>query len=70
MTDSDFNYIKPVENLHSVQSLTPARQNEERKRRQKPPGQQEQPGDQPTNETPQEPTPDQNTDLHKIDYCA
>ncbi|MEN6576835.1 MAG: hypothetical protein ABFD90_10875 [Phycisphaerales bacterium] len=75
MTDSDFNYIKPVENLHSVHSLTPAQERGEQKRRQKPqrkpPQQQQQPSeDKPPNETPQGSTPDQHNDPHRIDYCA
>jgi hypothetical protein len=70
MTDSDFTFIQPVENLHSVQSLTPAKQQEERKRRQKPPSPQSKPGETPLNETPQAQNPDRNSDQHKIDYCA
>ncbi len=70
MTDSDFTLIPPVENLHSVQSLAPAKQQEERKRRQKPKDSQAQPGEEPLNETPQEQNPDPNNDQHKIDYCA
>jgi len=70
MTDSDFNYIQPVENPHSIHSLTPAEQREHRKRKQKPPGQQQQPGGGSPKETPEESTPDPDCDPHTIDYCA
>jgi hypothetical protein len=71
MTDSDLNFIQPVETLHNVPSLTPAQRQEERKRRQKPPQEQKQePDEKPQNEIPQEPAPDQNEDRHLIDYRA
>jgi hypothetical protein len=71
MTDSDFNFIQPMENVHNIHNLTPAKQREERKRRQKPPQEQHQePGDKPLNETPQEQAPDRNDDRHRIDYRA
>jgi len=72
MTDSDFTFIQPVENLHSVQSLAPTKQQEERKRRQKPMAPQPKPDEKPLDETPQEQNqnPDRNNDHHTIDYCA
>lgn len=69
MTDSDFNLIVPVENLHNIQSPTPTGGRQERKRRQKPPGQQEPDEEQP-NKTPQEGTPKPGDGSHEIDYCA
>lgn len=75
MTDSDFNYIKPVENLHSVHSLSPAQEREEQKRRQKQQQQArapqpQQPTEQPPKEEPPTGTPDQQDDSRRIDYCA
>ncbi len=70
MTDSNFTFIQPVENLHSIHSVTPAQQREEQKRKQKPPEQQQQPRDKPQNEKPQESTPDRNDGPHRIDYRA
>jgi hypothetical protein len=70
MTDSDFIFIKPVESLQNVQSLTPAQQREERKRRQKTPEQpQQEPGEKPK-ETPPEQAPELADDRHQIDYRA
>ena len=66
MTDSDFNFIKPVETVHHVQSLTPAQQREERKRRQKPPEQQQEQGEK-LKETPREQACDRTDDRHQID---
>ena len=73
MTDSDFNFIKPVDNLHNVQSLTPAQQREERKRRQRPQPkspQQQEPKEQPVDEPPREQASDRNDSPHEIDYRA
>jgi len=74
MTDSDFNSIKPVENPHSVHSLTPAQQREEQKRRPKPskqqPEQQQQPEDGSQSKSSEETTPGRCDDPHRIDYCA
>lgn len=71
MTDSDFNLIKPMETVHNIQSLTPAKQREDRKRRQKPPQDQQETGEKTLGETPQEQAPDQSSDgRHQIDYCA
>lgn len=72
MTDSDFNSIKPVDNLHNIQGLTPAQQQKERKRQQR---QQKQPSPQetkqePANEAPEEQATDGSESPHKIDYCA
>lgn len=69
MTDSDFNLIKPVENLHSVQSLAPAKQQQERKRRNRPEQPQEA-GEEPLTETSQEQACDPDDDPHEIDYRA
>ncbi len=74
MTDSDFNYITPVENLHSVHSLSPAQGREEQKRKQKQPRQQPEqkqaPEARPAGATSAEPASEQNEVPHRIDYCA
>lgn len=70
MTDSEFHLIQPSENVHNIQGLVPAKKQEERKRRQKPPQGQQEPGEKPQNETPQEQAPDRNDDRHQIDYRA
>ncbi len=66
MADSDFNFIPPVEHLHNVPSLTPAKDREERKRRPRtPPGKRE-----PAKQD--EPNGQKSSDSgsHSIDYCA
>jgi hypothetical protein len=70
MTDSDFLFIKPVETVHTIQSLTPAQQREEQKRRQKPPERQQEPDTKPPKETSQEQATDRIDDRHQIDYRA
>jgi len=70
MTDSNFDLIQPVENLHSVHSLTPAEQQGQRKRKQKPPEQPAPSGQEPSKKTPEESTPDPDDAPHTIDYCA
>ena len=66
MADSDFNFIPPVEHLHNVPSLTPAKDREERKRRPRPPAGKREP-------TKQDDENGRNPDdggSHSIDYCA
>ena len=70
MADSDFNTIKPVENLHNVAGLTPAGQHQERKRRQNPPRQGQTPQEDQADETQNQQTPGHDEDSHTIDYCA
>jgi len=71
MTDSDFTFIQPMETVHNIQSLTPAKQRDERKRRQKPGQGQPETGEKPLDETSQEQVADRNSDgQHRIDYCA
>ena len=70
MADSDFNTIKPVENLHNLAALAPTGQHQERKRRQNPPRQGQVPQEDPAAETQEQPTPGHDDDSHTIDYCA
>lgn len=75
MADYDSNMIKPVEGLQSITGLTPAKQREERKRRQQ--LHQENEGKSESAQGPdnsdQERTKnqsDRNSDSIGIDYCA
>lgn len=70
MADSDFNAIKPVENLRNVAALTPTGQHRERKRRQNLPRQGPLSQEGQADETPEQQTPGHNDDSHTIDYCA
>ncbi|MCX5645709.1 MAG: hypothetical protein NTZ17_13690 [Phycisphaerae bacterium] len=70
MADSDFNTIKPVENLHNVAALTPTGQHQQRKRRQNPPRQGQVPREGQADETQEQQTPGRDGDSHTIDYCA
>ena len=70
MADSDFNTIKPVENLHNLAALTPTRQQQERKRRQNPPRRGPAPQEEQADRTPDQQTPARSDDSHTIDYCA
>ena len=69
MADSDFNTIKPVDSLQSIQGLTPAERRQERKNRQKPQGKHhEKPEEEQDSSKEQETSGD--GQAHSIDYCA
>lgn len=74
MADSDSNIIKPVESLHNIAGLTPAKRREERKRRQNGPEQEDDEFEQQTDESVDEQDVsdfDNNGDAQNtIDYCA
>jgi hypothetical protein len=70
MANSDFNTIKPVENLPNVAGLTPTGQKKEQKRRQNPPRQGQEPQETPPDAAEEEQTPGGDRDSHTIDYCA
>jgi hypothetical protein len=66
MADSDFNFIPPVEPFHNVPGLTPAKDREERKRRQRARAGKQAGQDEPKKDG-QEPDDGKS---HSIDYCA
>jgi hypothetical protein len=66
MADSDFNFIPPVEHLHNVSGPTPAKDREERKRRQRAPGDKREAAAK-DEEKEQKPG---DGESHSIDYCA
>jgi hypothetical protein len=68
MADSDFNFIPPVEHLHNVPSLTPAKDHEQRKRRQRPPAGKCEPAAQDEEKENAQKSAD--GESHSIDYCA
>lgn len=70
MADSDFNVIKPVESLQTIQGLTPTTRQQERRRRQRSTDRRR---DEPEekNDEPAEPQArDDQDNPHLIDYCA
>ena len=75
MPDNDYNIIKPVESLHNIAGLTPAKRREERKRRQ---NMHAAPDEEATlelndsveKESPDNTPADNENDRHSIDYCA
>ncbi len=75
MADNDYNIIKPVDSLHSIPGLTPAKQREQRKRRQNSHGKQEENAKQQPNDlVDQQKRGEESTEVenghHPIDYCA
>jgi hypothetical protein len=70
MANSDFNTIKPVENLQNVAGLTPTGQRQERKRRQNPPRRGQERQGMPPDKAQEEQAPGRDSDSHTIDYCA
>jgi hypothetical protein len=69
MMDHDFSAIKPVENLPGIAGLTPAGQ-QDRKRRPNLPRRDPQPQETPPGEAAEEQTPQNSDDPHTIDYRA
>jgi hypothetical protein len=70
MADSDYNVIKPVESLQTIQSVTPAKRRQERKHQPKEPQEHH---DEPETERDDDATPQatrNDDDPHSIDYCA
>ena len=65
MADSDFNVIKPVESLQTIQGLTPTTRQQERRRRQRSPGQHRD-GAQDKQEEPTESVVRDDTDDHRL----
>ena len=71
MADIDYNVIKPVESLPTIQGLEPAKRRQERKRQQNSPGTQHREEPETESEGTLEPeAPRNDDDLHSIDYCA
>jgi hypothetical protein len=71
MTDNDFNIIPAVESLQSVPGLTPAKQREQRKRRQNQPVRRPEPeAEQSTDKTEKEQQMSDHDNAHVIDYRA
>lgn len=75
MPNNDYNIIKPVEGLHNIAGLTPAKRREERKRRQNMHAEHDEEAEQELNDSVEKqsaanaPTDNEN-DRHSIDYCA
>ena len=75
MTESDYNAIRPVESLQTIQGLTSIQRRQERKRREDAPSQSK---SEPEAEPETEPQEEQqlkgdrpkDDDPHSIDYCA
>ncbi len=74
MADSNYNMIKPVENLQNVGSLTPVNQRKEKKQRRNPQEQNQEEGEQELNESVEknaaDQAPENGPNQHSIDYCA
>jgi hypothetical protein len=70
MTENDFNTIKPVENLHNVAALTPAGQQQERKRRPQPPRPRRKPEAMPPVEATEQEASERGSEAHLLDYRA
>ena len=74
MADSNYDLIKPVENLQNVGGLTPVQQQKERKRRRNP--QQQNPEEyaedltESVEENLDQEAAQNQSDGHSIDYCA
>jgi len=70
MADNDFNIIKPVESLQTIQGLTPTTRQQERRRRRKSKGERRDETQEKHDEATEPQAPDDNEDPHSIDYCA
>ena len=70
MADSDFNILKPVESLPTIQGPTPTTRQQERKRRQRSLGQRRDEAQEKPDEATEPQAHDENDGSHAIDYCA
>lgn len=70
MMENDFQTIKPVENLQNVAALTPAGQQQARKRRSPSPRPGQKPGSAAPATAAEQEASEQGTDVHLLDYRA
>lgn len=70
MADSDFNVIRPVEGLQSIQGLTPTRRRQERRHQQQPKGEQRDEPEEKHDQSAEPQAPAGNNGPHAVDYCA
>jgi hypothetical protein len=70
MADSDFNVIKPVESLQTIQGLAPTTRQQERKRRQKSPDKRREKTEEQPEKAAEPQARNDSDDPHSIDYCA
>jgi hypothetical protein len=71
MTDSDYNAIRPVESLQTIQGLTSIQRRQERRRgRDTGAKRQAKPETQSDDAEPTQANPSDEDDRHTIDYCA
>ena len=69
MADIDYNVVKPVESLPTIQGLEPTKRRRERKRQPAPRQHYETPETE-SEETLEPEAPRNDDDPHSIDYCA
>jgi len=70
MADSDFNSVKPVENLTNVAALNSTGQRQERRRRQNARSGESVPHEAPADDAAGKEPSNPKDDGHTIDYCA
>ena len=72
MADSDYNAIKPVEGLQTIQGVAPTQRRQERKPQQKEPERQQEETETEIerDEDATSPVVRNDDDPHSIDYCA
>lgn len=70
MADSDFNVIKPVESLQTIQGLAPTTRQQERRRRRQGANEHRDDAEEKRREDPKPLAPDDGDDPHSIDYRA
>lgn len=70
MADSDYNTIKPVESLQTIQGVAPARRRQERKRQQNAQDKHQQETETERDDAEASEAIHNDDDPHSIDYCA
>jgi hypothetical protein len=70
MADSDYNAIKPVESLQTIQGVEPAKRRQERKRRQNAKDKHQEKTETERDDAAASETVHNDDDPHSIDYCA
>jgi len=69
MADNDFNTVKPIENLQTIQGLKPVERRQERRRRRDGQAARHKEPEKTQDQTEDRPKPDDGQS-HEIDYCA
>ena len=70
MADSDYNVIKPVESLQTIQGLAPTERRRQRRRRQNAPTEHQEEPEAERQDADEPQAQNRGDSSHSVDYCA